>query len=60
MNWPPDIKNWILASIVAFAISYVVSLIAHVPYERAIVASALAATLVFTGLFFRSKGRREK
>lgn len=60
MTWPPDIRNWILASLAVYALSFALSLIARVPYERAIVASALAAILVFTGLLFRSKGRREK
>ena len=43
MNWPHDTKNWTLASIAAFAISFTISLVAHVPKERAIVGSALAA-----------------
>ena len=39
MNWPHDTKNWTLASIAAFAISFTISLVAHVPKERAIVVS---------------------
>jgi hypothetical protein len=53
-------KNWTWASIAAFAISFTISLIAHVPKERAIVGSTLAAILVFSGFFFRFKGRQEK
>jgi hypothetical protein len=60
MKWPRDIKNWTWASIAAFAISFTISLIAHVPKERAIVGSTLAAILVFSGFFFRFKGRQEK
>jgi len=60
MKLPHDIKNWTWASIVAFAISCTISLIAHVPKERAIVGSTLAAILVFSGFFFRFKGRQEK
>ena len=60
MKWPHDIKNWTWASIAAFAISFTMSLIAHVPKERAIVGSTLAAILVFSGFFFRFKGRQEK
>ena len=60
MNWPHDTKNWTLASIATFAISFIISLVAHVPKERAIVGSALAPILVFSGFFFRFKGRQEK
>lgn len=60
MNWHHNTKNWTLASIAAFAISFTISLVAHVPKERAIVGSALAAILVFSGFFFRFKGRQEK
>lgn len=60
MNWPHEIKNWTLASIAAFIISFMISLIAHVPKERAVVGSALAAILVFSGHLFRFKGRQGK
>lgn len=60
MNWPHEIKNWTFASVAAFILSFIISLLVHVPKERAIVGSALAAILVFSGLLFRFKGRQEK
>ena len=53
------IKIWLPLSLAAAAISFIlISLLTSIPVERAIVGSLLAAILVFSGMFFRSFGRK--
>ncbi|MDQ3837873.1 MAG: hypothetical protein M3297_01235 [Thermoproteota archaeon] len=51
------IKTWIPLAIVAAGIVFVIAFLLNLPLDRTIVASALAAIMVFSGFFFRSFGR---
>jgi hypothetical protein len=55
------VREWLPLASAAAAISFIVAFIMRVPLEQTLVASALAAILVFSGLLFRSFGKdREK
>ena len=51
------IKYWIPLALVAAGIVFVIAFILSLPLDRTVVASALAAIMVFSGLFFRSFGK---
>ncbi len=51
------IRRWIPFAAVSAAIVFVIALILSLPPDRTIVASALAAIMVFSGFFFRSYGK---
>ena len=51
------VRNWVPLAAVAAAIVFVVSFVLGLPSDRTIVASALAAIMVFSGFFFRSFGK---
>ena len=51
------IKAWIPLAIVAAGIVFVIAFLLNLPLDRTIVASTLAAIMVFSGFFFRSFGR---
>jgi hypothetical protein len=54
------IKTWLPLSLVAGAITFLmISVLTSIPVERAIVASALTAILVFSGALFRSFGKEK-
>ncbi len=54
------IKTWLPLSLAAGVISFLlISLLAAIPLERAIVGSALTAILVFSGMLFRSFGKEK-
>ena len=51
------VRNWVPLAAVAAGIVFVVSFVMGLPPDRIIVASALAAVMVFSGFFFRSFGK---
>ena len=51
------IKYWIPLALVAAGIVFVIAFILSLPLDRTVVASALAAVMVFSGFFFRSFGK---
>ena len=51
------IKYWIPFALVAAGIVFVIAFILSLPLDRTVVASALAAIMVFSGFFFRSFGK---
>jgi hypothetical protein len=51
------IKYWIPLALVAAGIVFVIAFILSLPLDRIVVASALAAIMVFSGFFFRSLGK---
>jgi hypothetical protein len=51
------IKYWIPLALVAAGIVFVIAFVLSLPLDRTVVASALAAIMVFSGFFFRSFGR---
>jgi hypothetical protein len=51
------VRNWVPLAAVAAGIVFVVSFVLDLPPDRTIVASALAAVMVFSGFFFRSFGK---
>jgi hypothetical protein len=51
------VRNWVPLAAVAAGIVFVVSFVLGLPPDRTIVASALAAVMVFSGFFFRSFGK---
>lgn len=51
------VRNWVPLAAVAAGIVFVVSFVSGLPPDRTIVASALAAVMVFSGFFFRSFGK---
>ena len=51
------IRYWIPLAAIAAGIVFVIAFMLRLPSDRAIVASALAATMVFSGFFFRSYGK---
>jgi hypothetical protein len=51
------IRHWMPLAAVAAGIVFVITFVLRLPPDRAIVASALAAIMVFSGLFFRSYGK---
>jgi hypothetical protein len=54
------IKIWLPISLAAGAITFLmISILASIPLERAIVGSALTAILVFSGMLFRSFGKEK-
>jgi hypothetical protein len=54
------IKTWLPVSLAAGAITFlIISILTSIPLERAIVGSALAAILVFSGMLFRSFGKEK-
>ena len=54
------IKTWLPLSLAAGVITFLlISLLAAIPLERAIVGSALTAILVFSGMLFRSFGKEK-
>jgi hypothetical protein len=50
-------KYWIPLALVAAGIVFVIAFIFSLPLDRTVVASALAAIMVFSGFFFRSFGK---
>jgi hypothetical protein len=51
------VRNWVPLAAVAAGIVFLVSFVLGLPPDRTIVASALAAIMVFSGFFFRSFGK---
>ena len=51
------VRVWMPLSVIAAAITFVIAFIMRIPQEQTIAASALAATIVFSGLLFRSYGK---
>ncbi len=51
------IKYWIPLALVAAGIVFVIAFILSLTLDRTVVASALAAIMVFSGFFFRSFGK---
>ena len=51
------LRHWIPSAAIAAGIVFVIAFILHLPSDRTIVASALAAIMVFSGFFFRSYGK---
>jgi hypothetical protein len=51
------IKYWIPLALVAAGIVFIIAFILSLPIDRTVVASALAAIMVFSGFFFRSFGK---
>jgi hypothetical protein len=51
------IRYWMPLAAVAAGIVFVIAFVLRLPPDRAIVTSALAAIMVFSGFFFRSFGR---
>ncbi|MGI8832593.1 MAG: hypothetical protein ACR2IS_08155 [Nitrososphaeraceae archaeon] len=51
------IRYWIPLAAIAAGIVFVIAFMLRLPSERAIVASALAAIMVFSGFFFQSYGK---
>jgi hypothetical protein len=51
------IKYWIPLALVAAGIVFVIAFVSSLPLDRTVVASALAAVMVFSGFFFRSFGK---
>jgi hypothetical protein len=55
------VRQWLPSASAAAAVSFIVAFVMRIPLEQIIVASALAAIIVFSGLLFRSFGKdREK
>ena len=54
------IKTWLPLSLAAGAITFMmISIFTSIPFERALVGSALTAILVFSGILFRSFGKEK-
>ena len=51
------VRVWMPVSAVAAAITFVIAFVIRIPQEQTIAASALAAIMIFSGLFFRSFGK---
>jgi hypothetical protein len=51
------VRNWVPLAAVAGGIVFVIAFVLDLPPDRTIVASALAAIMVFSGFFFRSFGK---
>jgi hypothetical protein len=51
------VRVWMPLSVIAAAITFVIAFVMRIPQEQTIAASALAATIVFSGLLFRSYGK---
>ena len=51
------VRVWMPMAAVAAAITFVIAFVMRIPQWETIVASALAAIIVFSGLLFRSYGR---
>jgi hypothetical protein len=51
------IRYWMPLAAVAAGIVFVIALVLRLPIDRTIVASSLAAIMVFSGLLFRSFGK---
>ena len=51
------VRVWMPLGAVAAAITFVIAFVMRIPQEQTIAASALAAIMVFSGLFFRSFGK---
>jgi hypothetical protein len=51
------IRYWMPLAAIAAGIVFVIAFVLRLPPERTIVASSLAAIMVFSGFFFRSFGR---
>jgi hypothetical protein len=51
------VRVWIPLAAIAAAITFAIALVMHIPQEKAVSASALAAIMVFSGFLFRSFGR---
>jgi hypothetical protein len=51
------IRYWMPLAAIAAGIVFVIAFVLRLPPDRTIVASALAAIMVFSGFFFRSFGR---
>lgn len=57
---PSAIKTWLPLSLAAGAITFMmISIFTSIPFERALVGSALTAILVFSGILFRSFGKEK-
>lgn len=52
--------KWIPYSSAGAAISFVVGFVFGLPPAQVIVSAAMAATLIFSGLFFQSYGREKE
>ena len=51
------VRVWMPLSAVAAAITFVIAFVMRIPQEQTIAASALAAIMIFSGLFFTSFGK---
>ena len=51
------VRVWMPMSAIAAAFTFVIAFIMRIPQQQTIAASALAATIVFSGLLFRSFGK---
>jgi hypothetical protein len=51
------IRYWMPLAAIAAGIVFVIAFVLRLPPERTIVASSLAAIMVFSGFFFRSFGK---
>ena len=52
------IRHWIPLAVATAAITFVLTIaLTHLAFERNIVGSAIAGSLVFSGFFFRSFGK---
>jgi hypothetical protein len=51
------VRVWMPMAAVAAAITFVIAFVMRIPQGQTIAASALAASIVFSGLLFRSYGR---
>ena len=51
------VRYWMPLAAIAAGIVFVIAFVLRLPPDRTVVASALAAIMVFSGFFFRSFGR---
>ncbi len=54
------VTKWISYSSVGTAISFVVGFVFNLPPAQVIVSAAMTASLIFSGLLFRSYGREKE
>ena len=53
------VKRWFPFTTFAAGISFIVTFLLNLPFERVIASTALAGVIVFSGFFFRSFGKDE-
>ena len=52
--------KWLPMSAIGAAIPFVIGVVLQLPVQQVLVAAALTSTLVFSGLWMQSYGRRER